>query len=626
MKPSKAARMLLAVPIISAAGLLEGSQPIAAPAGSQAVVAPSDAVAALPSETGPEAPTITLESLGFSEGINFSELDGRSDFHFQVPTGNWLAGARLVLPYRALAAKPTPRTLTILSGPRLLGQFAINDGEGRVEVPIPSTAIVAGDLPISLIYSGGLTPDRCADGRLAADHLLFGAAGGLQLNPVPGASFPIAASVATLGMSPSVVLPARLTAEQAAAALTIVAARGNSRLSGGTDRTLGVIQIVDAAQPAVRSIGPASLAIGGRDPAGAARGILGGAAYFPDTTVIDRLALSEPKRSDLTFADLGAGPTTVSVTRGHAWTVALPASRIPGGQSIRGLSVDLASVADAPADRVSAWLNGTMLGSAPIDRSGITRLRVAVRGDLTNSMNSLTVRIDRPAQGDCGEAHLAMPAQLLASSKVELGGVESVEDFHDFASASANAGGVTIVLPDPASLQLAARVVAGLISIKVPIKVSFGAIPAQGPVVVIGSAPPADTRPPLQLANGRMILASSESGAQLDLPQTQTDTVVELLERDGRPLLWVRPAPSGAVPATLWLNQGNVALVNPAGTIQALSTNRPRLAAPAEIEPQSWWDRNAWKVFLAAGLLLGIGLVIWASHPSAKRVRPGQTQ
>lgn len=623
MKPNRAARLLVAMPLVLVAASVVVGQPARAPVVEEAVT-PGGAAIAAPFEAGPEAPRITLESLGLIKGVDFGELDGRSDLHFQVPIGSWLAGARLVLPYRAWAAKQTPRTLTILSGVRVLGQFPINDGEGRIEVSIPPAAIVGGDLPVSLIYSGGLTPDRCADGRLAADHLSFDAAGGLQLDPVPGASPPVAASVATLGMSPTVVIPAGLTAEQAAAALTIVAARGDSQLSTDTGRSLGVVRIVGANEPAVRSIGPASLAIGGRDPAGAARIVLGGSAYFPDTTVIDRLALKEPERSDLTFADLGASANTVSVNQGYAWTVALPASKIPGGKSIRGLSVDVASVAGAPDDRVSAWLNGMMLGSAPIDRSGITHLKVSARGELTNSINSLTVRIDRPAQGDCGDAHLAMPAQLLVSSKVELGGVEPIEDFHDFASASA--GGVTIVLPDAASLPLAARAVAGLISVNVPIKVSFGPIPSEGPVIFIGGAPPPGTTPPLQLANGRMVLASSESGAKLDLPQSPSDTIVQLLQSEGRPLLWVRPAPSGAIPATLWLNQGNVALVNAAGTVQALSTNRPRLAAPTEIEPQSWWDRNAWKIFLAAGLLLGASLVVWALRPSVKRARPGQTQ
>ena len=628
MSSSKAARALLALPLVlvGASALVGQPTPAPAPVVDEESLAAAQVPAAREAAAapGPAGPTITLESLGMSEGLEFAELDGSSTLRFQVPVGSWLAGARLILPYRARAARPTPRTLTVKAGERVLAQVPISDGDGRVEVPIPPTAIVGSELALTLIYSGGLTPDRCADGRLAADHLLFDKAGGLELLPAPGQVPPIAATVATLGMAPTIIVPQSLTPEQAAAALTVVAARGDSTLALNSDRQLGVIRIGAANEPAVRSLGPSQLSIGGRDPAGAARAVLGGAAYFPDTTVIDRLSIREPDRADLTFADLGASTATASVDRGHAWTVALPASAIPGGRSIRGLSIDVASVAGAPEDRVSAWLNGTMLGSSPIDSSGITRLRVMARGELTNAMNSLTVRIDRPAQGDCGDAHLAMPAQLLNSSTVELGAVETVQDFHNFASASSE--GVTVVLPDAASLPLAARAIAGLINVKVPIKVSFGSIPAEGPAIYIGSQPPPGTTPPLQLASGRMVLAENDSGQRIDLPQTATDTIVQLLSADGRPLLWIRPAPSGAVPATLWLNQGNVAIVNPAGTVQALTTNRPRLAAPTEIEPPTWWQRNAWRVFVIAGLLLGTGLVAWALRPSVKRARPGQPQ
>lgn len=624
MRFSGATPFLIAVPVALVSAAVVG-QPAAAPAAEDpALAASSGAAGDAVLEAGPAAPTITFESLGLSDGIAFNELDGRSDLHFRVPVGNWFAGARLVLPYQASAARPTPRTLTIMSGNRLLGQLPVSDGAGRIEIPIPLSTIVGGDLAVSLVYSGGLTPDRCADARMAADRLLIVPSGGLELDPAPGSIPPIAASIATMGMAPTILVPPSLTPEQAAAVLTVIAARGDSMLAADTDRKLGVIRIGGANEPAVRSLGPAQLAIGGSDPAGAARAILGGAAYFPDTAAIDRMSFKESERSDLTFADLGASTATVSVNRGHAWTVELPASRIPGGQSIRGVSVNVASVAGAPDDRISAWLNGTMLGSSAIDSSGITRLRVTARGELTNAMNSLTVRIDRPAQGDCGDAQLAMPAQLLDSSKVEIGTVEAIEDFHNFASASS--GGFTVVLPDAASLPLAARAVAGLINVRVPIKVSFGAIPADGPVMYVRSQPPPGTTSLLQLANGRMVLAASESGVQFDLPQTPTDTIVQLLNNGGRPLLWIRPAPSGVVPATLWLNQGNIAIVNPAGTVQALSTNRSRLAAPTEVEPQSWWDRNAWKIFLAAGLLLGTGLVGWALRPSIKRALPGQSE
>lgn len=624
MSSSKASRFLIILPLALVSVSAVTGQPVPAPiVGDEAPVAAASATVDDFSAPASAAPIMSLELLGFDDGIAFSELDGRTDLHFRVPLGNWLQGARLVLPYRAWAARPTPRTVTILLGERVLGQFPIENGVGLIEMPIPATALVGGGLPISLVYSGGLTPDRCADGRIAADHLFFYPTGGLALDPQPASVVPVAASIATLGMSPAILIPANPTPEQVAAALTIVAARGNSTISSAPDNSAGAIRIVGSDQPAVRSLGLSQLAIGGRDPAGAARAILGGVAYFPDTAVIDRITVKEPERADLTLADLGASTSTVSVNQGHAWTVPLPASRIPDGRSIRGLSVDVASVANASADRVSAWLNGMMLGSVPIHASGITHLEVRARGELTSAMNSVTVRIDRPAQGDCGDAHLAMPAQLLASSKVDLGKTEAIEDFHDFASASAS--GVTVVLPNADLVPLAARAIAGLISVNVPIRVSFGLIPKQGPVILIAGQPPSGTTPPLQLLNGRMVLASSESGAQLDIPQSTADTVVQLLEAESRPLLWIRPAPSGAVPATLWLNQGDVAIVNPAGTVQAFSTSRPRLAAPVEIEPPSWWDRNGWKIYLAVGLVLGLGLILWSLRPSVKRAPPGQS-
>ena len=588
-----------------------------------AQVAPATApVQPAAAATGRQAAMITLASLGLKDGVAFSDLDGRSDMTFQVPIGDWLAGTRLLLPYRAWVARPTPRTLTILSGDMVLGQFPIS-GDGTINIAVPPTSIIAGSLPISLVYSGGLTPDRCSDGRLAADHLIFDKTGGLALDAAPGAVPPVAATIAMLGMTPAIVLPANPTAEQAAAALTIIEARGDAVLTNAGDAGGNVIRIEGTGAPALQSFGPSVLALGGRDPAGAARAALTGLALLPDAQTVDRLRVAAPRRDDVTLADLGASLSTVNVGKGHQWTVTLPAARIPGGGSINGLSIDVATVADGRADRLSAWLNGAMLGSTPISNSGITHLELRARKGMTNTINTIAVRIDRPAQGDCGDAHLAMPAQLLSSSRVILGDVEEIRDFHDFASASAD--GVTVVMPNPAMLPLAAKAVAALLGANVPVTVSYGAIPAKGPAIVIAQNPPPGTKLPLSLANGRVQLTNSESGEQLDVPQSPTDTVVQLLNGQGGPLLWIRPAQSGAIPATMWLDQGDVAIVNPAGTVRALSTSRSRLNAPTAVEPQSWWDRNAWIVYLAAGLAIGLGLLFWALRPSVKRAKPSQT-
>lgn len=611
MNPVRAGCAIAGLSLTLTAPLFSGVAQVAPAA------APAEPELTLPSG---QAPKITLASLGLSDGITFANLDGRSDLSFPVPLGSWLGGFRLVLPYRASAARPVPRTLTVTSGDKVLEQFPVS-GDGQVEVAIPREAIVSGTLPISLRYSGGVSTDRCRDGRLAADHLTFDPDGGLALDPVPGITPPVAATIAMLGTAPTIVLPLNPNAEQAAAALTIVAGRGDSLLSNVGDGDGSAIRIGGPGDPALRSLGTSVLAIGGRDPAGAARAAFGGQVALPDSPVIDRIRSASPVRGEVTFGELGVSPATVYFGESHVWSATLPAARIPGGRSIKGLSIDVAAVADGRPDRLSAWLNGTMLGSAPLAASGITHLKVRARQGLTNAINSISVRIDRPAKGDCGEAHLGMPAQLLASSRIDLGEPEELKDFHNFASASA--AGVAIVMPSAASLPLAARAVAALLSINVPVKVSYGAIATTGPAIVIARSQPAGTTAPLRVDSGRMILEGSASGEHFDVPESPSDTVVQLLDRKGGPLLWIRPAASGAVPATMWLDKGDVAIVNPAGMVQALSTHRDRLAAPTEIEPQSWWDRNGWLAFLIAGAAIGLALLIWSLRPSLKRTKPG---
>ena len=630
MSSSKAARALLALPLALIGASVVIGQPAPAPApgveeDTVAAQAPAAGRPADPRGSAPDLataqPTISLASLGHDHGISFTQLDGKVDLVFRVPVGAWLSGARLRLPYRSWIARPTPRTLTVLSGEEVLGKFPI-DGDGVVDIPIPPEALARGEFPVSLAYVGGLIPYRCSDDRLAGDRLLFDPNGGLVLEPSPGSQPPIAAVVATLGTQPAIALPVTPNEAQAAAALTIVAGRGKAVFADHASGSNGIVQVGGASEPALKAVGPTRLIIGGADPAGTARAVFGGSAVFPDTPQIDRLSVAPASPAALFLSDIGAGAATVNVNKTHSWTVTLPASRIPDGRSIRGLSLNVATVGAGPEDRVSAWLNGALLGSVPVNGSGITKLNVRARDSLTNSINTIMVRIDRPEQGDCGERHLAMPAQLLETSSVLLGPIEPRQDFHDFSSASAK--GVTVVVPGPAMLPLAARAVSALIGVNVPIRVSYGALPKDGPAIVIADSPPGGTTPPLSTANGRMVLTSSKSGADFDLPQSPSDTIVQLLDGEGGPILWIRPAPSGAVPATMWLNQGDVAIVNQAGMIQALSTSRPRLEAPTEMEPSSWWDRNAWRVFVIAGLLLGTGLVFWALRPSVKRARPGR--
>ncbi|WP_457313359.1 hypothetical protein [Sphingomonas sp. UYAg733] len=570
-------------------------------------------------------PTVALASLGFRQGIDFSGLEGRQELFFQVPAGLRSYSLRLVLPFQSVAAIPVARRLTILTRNRVLGTAAI-DANGTIDIPIPADAIDGGVLPLTLIYSGAATPNRCYDRRAAADHLHLDPGGGLVLGIARDAVLPIATVAALIGNEPTIMVPARPSTAQAAAALTVIAARGGGRLS--LSRPTGLVSYVEIAGeggPALRATrdnGTAVLMLGGKDPAASARAAFSGKPGWLAGSQIDRLTI-RPHRSDtLTFADLGADLGATSIAGEGGWSFAIPASRLPMAQTIAGLAIDVAAVPIDPADSISAWFNDIMLGSAPLDRSGRTRLDVPIPEGSTHSLNGVAVRITRGRRDDCGDTPRGWPAQLLGSSEVRLRAAGPARDFHDFARASHD--GVTVVVPGPGALPLAAKVVAGLLDRTVPISVSWGRIPDAGPYILIADAPPPGATPPLGTLDGRLMLTSADGEADFDLPDAGESTVAQLFESGGRVILWIRPAKSG-VPQTIWLDQGNVALIAADGVVTPISTVRKRLV-PAIVRPDTlpWWDANRRLLMAIAGLLAAIAIAAWSFRPSVKKPRPGQ--
>ncbi|QNA83291.1 cellulose biosynthesis cyclic di-GMP-binding regulatory protein BcsB [Sphingomonas sp. So64.6b] len=567
---------------------------------------------------------LSLASIGYRDGVSFSGLEGRQELFFRVPHGSWFTVTRLILPFDAVAATPVARTLTIMARDRVLGQVAIG-ANGMIDLPVPRDAIAGGTLHLTLIYSGGATPNRCFDRRTAADHLRLDPAGGLALDIVPGATMPAGAAAALIGTAPSVVLPARINAAQAAAALTVIAARGGGALVTTTPpapaRYIRIGNVGDPELSATSNGNMIALTIGGRDPATTARAIFSRVGDTLAAPKIDHLAITPNIPDTLTFADLGADLSPTSIAGEGGWALAVPASRLPIGKTIVGLSIDVAALSTDPSDSVSAWLNDTLLGSAPLDRSGRTRLNVDAPDGLMHSLNGIAVRITRGRRDDCGDIPRGWPAQLLGSSMVRLGGAGPVRDFHDFAAASH--AGVTVVLPGPDALPLAAKAVAGLLDGRVPITVSWRQMPAAGPVILIADTPPPGATAPLVMLGGRLTLTGASSEVAFDLPDSHDATIVQLVQADGRPILWIRPARTGP-PATMWLDQGDVALVADDGTVTPISSTRPRLAIATAVNAPSWWQQNQRLLLILAAVLAVSLITAWSFRPSVRKSKPGQ--
>lgn len=576
---------------------------------------------------------LTLATLGYGDGLRFAALEGNQDLFFPVISGPWLKQMRLVLPYSASAAAPGRRTLTVTVDGRIIQQVALANADGTLDMPVPLDAIRDGTVRVRLDYSGGDTPDRCFDRRTAADRLLIAPGGGLALEIDQAARLPVGVAAALMPKDPLVILPSRPTEQQAAAALTVAAARSGAQLvaagSAAAEAGRASVIIESGNGPALRSMGNGDsivLGIGGSSPDTAARAAFSGPATLMMDSVVTKASVEPQRPERLRFSDLGADPRPIDVAETGGWVFALPASRLPAGQSVSGFAIDVTAVPDGTGRPAiaSAWMNGTLLGSTALKDNGPTRLQVAVPDGLARTINGVEVRITREMRADCGDRPRGWPAQLLGSSEVLTTPSQAKSDFSDFAAALGD--GVTVVVPNPQSLAIAARAIAGLVGPTVPIRVSYGTIPTSGPVVFVGTDAPAGATSLLTQNGGQLSLAGGKGGEHFSVPYSSAMTTVQLLEADGRSVLWIKPAASGASPKAMWLSRGNVAFVAQDGNVTAFTTARDRLEdvqAPRPVEENRPWSKWWW---IGLGGLLAAAIALWSFRPSVKRAKPGQSQ
>lgn len=551
----------------------------AAPAQVGAPIAPT--VAAATDEPAPSvARTITLGELGFESGFEFAGLSGARDLYFPVPAGAEVEELRLVLPYRADSAFGSRRSVAIEIGGRTQYTAALPQGpsQGVIDIPVDPALADRGYLAARIIYSGAITEDRCVDQRLSGAYLAFAGDGGLQArfdgDSLRRVSTLAAAMPAALDLS----LPDGASARQAAAALTLMLGGGDARLAGspprgGTQGNGWQVARVGFAGPAAPAMavrmdgGRPALDLGGEDPVAGARLLRSdwkAVAAAPSLAAAGRDARSAAR--GLTIADLGADTSVQAISDRGEWNVAIPASAIPAGQRMTGLVLDVAVAEDGGASPpvIAVLFNGVLLASAEAEEDGRTQIAVDLPDGLANTQNSLDVSVVRQtASGDCKYAPQGYPAQLLPSSRIELGPAEAPDDFSDLPSALN--GGFTLVMPDAAALGPAAALLGPLVSGEGAVGVSYDAIPDAGPVVYVGAQAPAGTEPIVRFDRGAIAIAGEDGRTILDREAIENLTTVQILEQGGRPVLWIRPgvdfAALGASEEPPVLGYGNVAFL-----------------------------------------------------------------
>ncbi|MXO66070.1 cellulose biosynthesis cyclic di-GMP-binding regulatory protein BcsB [Altericroceibacterium endophyticum] len=575
--------------------------------------------------------TITLDQLGFGNGLKMDGFSGVRELYFPVPEPDAVRSLSLRLPFVAASAFDSRRSIQIdVAGEPVLTRSLNGDEEtGILEVPIDQSAIVQGFVPVTIRYNGALTEDRCIDQRIAGAYLQISPTAGLSLNIARSAVQTLRNLASAMPMASDIILPADPTEDQAAAAILLAANNSDARIFVGSAPPpqeqgwrRSVFRLTSSTEPGVSisDSGPwPEISLGGASPQDAARLITNEwhTVFNGQANIGKFLRRTEGGDETLTFADLGGDVSSQTFSDTADWQITLPLNQVPAGQTPSKIAVDIL-VADDGSDTapvISVTLNGLLLGSAAAQTDKRMRLTLDIPDGLTTSANDLKVSVIRQIRGgDCAYAPQGYPAQLLPSSHFSFKPQSVPDDFAELAPLFA--GGVSLVLDSAADIPATSELLGPLLNVNTPLEVSFGKVPATGPYVLVSGKVPAGTSPALRFDRGEVEFSYGEDGPSLIAGPIGAATAIQLLNDGDRSVLWIRP---GANFASLNMDQdaetlglGNVALADEHEIMMAYSTTRDRLVDiryPDQVQISELLERyRVWLIGLG-WLILSAGFV-----------------
>ena len=628
--------------------------------------------------------SISLADIGFSSGFRFSNLGGRREIFVPLPQGQDLTASEFRLVLDDVSAHEARRNLEILIDDRSVAALAL-DGKspGRVvRLPLAKAKARDGFLKLTFLYSGAATPDRCIDVRSVGDSLTVRPESTIEIEVGAVTPLDVATIAALLPRDVAIILHnRRLSSTDIAAALTVaramkssgrrvtfhrglqslpdIARRDDSRrfsrglvVIGTLDDVSGFLDapVTTIAGPlpafgsigAIRLAGLPALLVTDSGAVRASRLFASPAlAATRGNETVSVGDVAEPKSAveRITFDALGLAPSQADVFGRAELTFAFAARALPEGTRPARIVLDVMVAPDGAGEKavVSAFVNERLLGSQVASNDAPTRLDLALPAGLVGSIANIRIVVQRrSAQGDCRFDPQGYPAQLLGSSALilERAGPEA-SDFSDLAAFWT--GGVEILLSQStlersvAGLSALADILASLSADSAPITVRFvedGAAPAPAaPFIAIGPLSPGG-KPRVHFDHGRVAVADRAGRNLLDLGGLGGGAVVQLVNTDKHPGLWIKPlANDGALPSTaeLRLDRGDVAFVDQSGVALALSTARDTLVHINYPDQVSWLTiAERFRTWIVGGLwLTATVLLLFALQRMFRRLRAG---
>lgn len=639
-----------------------------------ALVAP--ALAADPAKPGTRS--VTLRDLGYPDGVTLSGISARQDIFFPLPA--WVPTDNLQLDMKldtALAEGQRASVQLLLDDqPRWAGALKPGTHAQSVAASLKRTDLRQAFTKATIAWGAQWTDNRCVDQRLPGGFVTLSPDSAVTYSIDPAKIDSVRAAWSALGPRVHLLLPAGdLTVTQFQAAVKLA---GDLQRQGrivtfnrlptpdaaatlsAPPTTTGSIVIATKAE--VEALGAAIRALPGKDKlwnlrdggAGAdiallpmaegmalalldgmdgekVRLLTDGWSALSDMTA-NTINAAKPQPASLIgndgipFAALGLGQGVQELVDRAEWPLRLDYTQVPHGQRPAALEIELApgsTMGDKP-QLLHVFVNNTLLRSVSLPDGGkVQRISVPLPDGLLGRSNAIRIVLQRqPSGGDCREAPMASPAQILPGSRVTLT-PDSTKPADFYALSPSMAKGATLVvtpdqLKDVAAVNLAARIVADLVPAQAPLSVIVGdgkAKPATPFIQLPGASLPAKPDLPVRLDGGAVTVKDRSGQTLLDVTGTDGLMTAQLTSLDGTPGLALATS-DGKVPAglpRLAFDKGNVAFADDTGVLMAFDTVRDRAVRVVVADDAGWADwLDRFRIMLVLGAwglltLVGVG-------------------
>lgn len=627
--------------------------------------------------TKPGTRSVTLRDLGYPDGVTLSGISARQDIFFPLPA--WVPTDNLKLEARLVGSLAEGQRASVQvqvdDNPRWTGGLSQTYKDYALSMSLSRPDIRQGFAKASIIWGAQWTDNRCVDQRLPGGFVTLSPDSAVTYSIDPARIDSVRAAWSALGPRVHLLLPAGdLTVTQFQAAVKLA---GDLQRQGRIvtfDRlptpdavsdlsappaTTGSIVIATKAE--VEALGAAIRAQPGKDTlwqlrdggAGAdiallpmaegvalalldgidgekVRLLTDGWSPLADTgaqavKVAKPLPASLIGTDGIPFAALGLGQGVRELVDRAEWPLRLDYTQVPLGQRPAALEIELApgsTMGDRP-QLLHVFVNNTLLRSVSLPDGGkVQRLSVPLPDGLLGRSNAIRIVLQRqPSGGDCREAPLASPAQILPGSRVTLA-PDSAKPGDFYALAPAMEKGATLVvtaeqLKDVAAVNLAARIVADLVPAQAPLSVIVGdgkAKPATPFIQLPGASLPAKIDLPVRLDGGAVSVKDRSGQTLLDVTGTSGLMTAQLASLDGMPGLSLTTNDGRISPLMprLAFDKGNVAFADDTGVLMAFDTVRDRAVRVVVADDAGWADwLDRFRILLvlsAWGLLTLVGV------------------